>query len=86
VQRLREFRDRHLLTHASGRAFVEFYYRHSPALAEKIRANEGARAAARYVLWPVVLTIADPLRTLCVLVLAALLLRSRRYLVSAWPA
>jgi DNA-binding beta-propeller fold protein YncE len=60
VQLLRQFRDRQLLTHAPGRAFVAFYYRHSPPLAEAIRAHDGARAVVRAVLWPVVLTVKYP--------------------------
>lgn len=60
VQALREFRDRHLLTHAPGRAFVAFYYRHSPALAEAIRPHNGARAVVRAVLRPVVWTVRYP--------------------------
>lgn len=60
VDMLREFRDRWLKTNEPGRAFVAFYYRHSPALAERISGSEGARAAVRVVLWPVVWTIAHP--------------------------
>ena len=60
VQLLRQFRDRQLLTHAPGRAFVAFYYRHSPPLAEAIRAHDGARAVVRAMLWPVVLTVKYP--------------------------
>jgi hypothetical protein len=31
---LRKFRDRYLLTNAPGKAFVRFYYKHSPPIAD----------------------------------------------------
>lgn len=54
VQILRNFRDVYLLTNDWGRAFVGFYYRHSPAIAEVIAKNGGLRAAVRLGLAPVV--------------------------------
>jgi uncharacterized repeat protein (TIGR01451 family) len=51
---LRQFRDRVLLTNEAGRAFVEFYYRVSPPIADALRENEALRAATRAVLEPVV--------------------------------
>ena len=54
VVRLREFRDRYLLTNRPGRAFVRWYYRHSPRLAGYIRQRSWARALVRGVLRPVV--------------------------------
>lgn len=54
VKLLRAFRDRYLLTNALGRRFVEWYYRWSPPLAEYLREHEGARAAVRAMLWPLV--------------------------------
>jgi YVTN family beta-propeller protein len=64
VRTLREFRDRHLLTHAAGRAFVDFYYRVSPPIADAIRSNDYARAVVRAGLWPVVLAVRNPLAVL----------------------
>lgn len=52
VQSLRELRDRYLLPNPAGRAFVRFYYRNSPALADGIRRNETARWAVRVMLRP----------------------------------
>lgn len=54
VHLLREFRDRRLLTNAPGRAFVRFYYRYSPGLAEFISKNDTRRSVTRAALWPVV--------------------------------
>ena len=60
VEVLRGFRDRNLMSHAAGRALVRFYYRHSPTLADLIRPHDGARAAVRAVLTPVVWSIVNP--------------------------
>ncbi len=53
VWMLRLFRDRFLLASPPGRAFVRFYYRHSPPLAAVIARNETLRAATRTALLPV---------------------------------
>jgi YVTN family beta-propeller protein len=60
VQALRDFRDRHLLTSAPGRAVVAFYYRHSPPLAAWLGRHEGARTLVRWGLTPVVLAVSHP--------------------------
>ncbi len=52
VQTLREFRDRHLLKSLMGRAFVSWYYAHSPKWAAKIADSEELRAATRVALIP----------------------------------
>jgi YVTN family beta-propeller protein len=65
VEVLRGFRDRTLMTHAPGRAFVRLYYRYSPPLADLIRPHDSARAAARVALLPLVWTISNPENALC---------------------
>ncbi|HPP07863.1 MAG TPA: chitobiase/beta-hexosaminidase C-terminal domain-containing protein [bacterium] len=50
---LRQFRDRYLLTNPAGRAFVKWYYKHSPKYASIIAANEALRAIVRILLLPV---------------------------------
>jgi len=54
VQILRDFRDRVLLNSSAGKAFVQFYYRTSPAIADKIAPSEGLRFITRAMLMPVI--------------------------------
>lgn len=60
VRVLRDFRDRYLLTNAPGRAFVAFYYRASPPLADFIARHEALRAVARLALLPIVAAVMHP--------------------------
>ncbi len=76
VETLRRFRDRWLVTHSLGAAFVDFYYKHSPSLADAISRSSVARAATRTVLYPVTVVagacmgqIADILRLITGIVL-----------------
>ena len=80
VVALRQFRDQYLRRTALGRAFIRFYYRHSPPVAAVIARHEWLRLLVRMLLTPLVLTIAFPLRalTLAVLVAITLAARSRR--------
>ncbi|MGC8805310.1 MAG: CFI-box-CTERM domain-containing protein, partial [Candidatus Ratteibacteria bacterium] len=50
---LRQFRDRYLLTNPIGKAFVNWYYKHSPKYASIIADNEALRAIVRVLLLPV---------------------------------
>lgn len=54
VRYLRAFRDEYLLTNDAGRAFVNFYYRFSPPLADWVRQHENVRAVARASLAPLI--------------------------------
>lgn len=60
VASLRDFRDEVLMQSAPGRAFVAFYYRHSPPVAEFISRHESLRAATRALLAPLVFAIERP--------------------------
>jgi hypothetical protein len=54
VMVLREFRDAFLLTSRPGRAFVRWYYRTSPSIADTIRTSEVLKAGVRGLLMPLV--------------------------------
>ncbi len=49
---LRQFRDKYLLTNPIGRAFVKWYYRHSPGYASIIAQNDVLRTITRILLMP----------------------------------
>lgn len=53
VEILRRFRDQRLLHTALGATFVDFYYQHSPAIANVISESPTARALTRTFLYPV---------------------------------
>ena len=78
VLTLREFRDRHLLTNPFGKWLVEFYYRHSPPIADYIRERETLRAIVRSVLALVVYSIEYPIAAVLVLLILPLLLARQR--------
>lgn len=68
---LRQFRDKYLLTNSMGRAFVRFYYRHSPPLARFITEHEHLRTATRAALTPVVFWVKYPVTASSLAVLLA---------------
>ena len=54
VKILREFRDCFLLTNCIGKAFVKFYYKYSPSMANFIAGHATFRVIVRVSLLPVV--------------------------------
>lgn len=60
VMVLREFRDKYLLTNIPGKAFVAFYYRISPPIADFISRHEYARVSTRLLLTSVIYGINYP--------------------------
>jgi hypothetical protein len=54
IQILREFRDEYLLTNSLGRAFVDFYYKVSPPMAEFITEHPSLKPIVRAGLMPAV--------------------------------
>lgn len=75
---LRNFRDRHLLTNAPGRAFVQLYYRYSPPMAAFIAERDWMRAAVRGFLAPIVLAIEYPSYALLLALIACAMVGRRR--------
>lgn len=71
VMSLRRFRDQVLLASAPGTAFVRFYYRVSPPIADWIREHEHLRSMTRWFLTPVVYGVNYP-RTSGAILLVAL--------------
>jgi hypothetical protein len=67
VKVLRDFRDRQLLTNPIGTELVEFYYRHSPPIADYLRERETLRAIVRSLLAVVVYAIEYPVTVLLIL-------------------
>ena len=70
---LRNFRDQHLLTNSIGTWFVEFYYQHSPPIADFLRDRETLKALVRSLLTLVVFSIEYPIAAVCILLLPALI-------------
>ncbi len=91
VKFLREFRDRILLTNSTGTAFVEFYYRHSPPIADYIRERETLRTIVRALLSIIVYSIEYPVAAMLILIclttfaLSAARRRAGSKTRSAWP-
>ncbi|MEY2920118.1 MAG: hypothetical protein RL261_1423, partial [Pseudomonadota bacterium] len=84
VTALREFRDRYLQRSALGRAFIRFYYRHSPPIAAIIARHDSLRFVVRMLLAPLVFTVAFPWRALALMAVSAVLFIGwrRRYKAS----
>ena len=78
VVTLRRFRDEHLLTNRPGRAFVAWYYRHSPPAADFIRERPWLRALTRFALTPLVYTVKYPLASMALVAGLLLFLRRRQ--------
>jgi hypothetical protein len=75
---LRDFRDRHLMTSAAGRAFVRFYYRNSPPVADFISRHDSLRILARSALTPVVYAIKYPVALIVLLMTAGMVMVGKR--------
>ncbi len=78
VYALRQFRDSVLMQTAPGRWFVSQYYEYSPLLADIISSNEYLRLLTRWLLTPLVYTVAYPLAALFVLCILGLGIQYRR--------
>ncbi len=69
VKVLRDFRDRYLITNPFGKAFVMFYYKVSPNLANYIKEHETLRIVTRFTLTPIVYGVKYPQITLLLITL-----------------
>lgn len=79
---LRHFRDNVLLKSEPGRAFVKFYYKHSPPVADFIYEHGFLRTLTRWALTPLIFAVKYPL-VLLLLPVGALFYRMRSFRVSA---
>lgn len=64
IEILREFRDKYLLTNPAGQAFVDFYYRISPPIAEFITEHPSLKPIVRAGLMPLVAMSAIAVNTI----------------------
>jgi hypothetical protein len=81
VMALREFRDKVLMNYELGRAFVRFYYKYSPAIANIISQNDILTFVTRLGLTPFIYAVAYPLATaaaLLSLILVLLVIRRKK--------
>ena len=57
VVTLRQFRDQFLKSTSWGREFIDFYYQHSPQIAQKIKQSTSLKVIVRAALYPIALAI-----------------------------
>jgi hypothetical protein len=73
VMVLRQFRDNVLFQSGPGTAFVNFYYKHSPPIADFIREHESLRTLTRWALTPIILAVKYSSLTLLLVALLAII-------------
>ncbi len=78
---LRNFRDKYLLTNPIGKTFCQFYYRHSPPIADFIRRHEKLKTVTRWVLEPIIYVIEYPFILVFIAIIGAGMRICRRRLV-----
>jgi hypothetical protein len=78
VQVLRDFRDKVLLRSDWGTAFVKYYYRYSPAIANTIAESEFLRSTTRLFLTPIVYSVKYPIIAIMLVLLALMAIAQRK--------
>lgn len=78
VMVLRHFRDDVLLQSTLGTAFVKFYYKHSPPIADFIAEHDVLRTVVRFALTPLIFTVKYPTGSGLLLIAAAGMFYRRR--------
>lgn len=80
VETLRAFRDEYLMTNTAGKGFVQWYYDHSPPVANYISQHEGLRLLVRLLLTPFVYGVMYPMIAILLLTgIASLIVWKRRH-------
>jgi hypothetical protein len=79
VMVLRHFRDDVLLQSQLGTAFVKFYYKHSPPIADFIAHHDILRMIMRFALTPLIFAVKYPLVAALLLVIIGCLYVRRRF-------
>ena len=75
---LRGFRDSYMMNNSFGRAMVDFYYHHSPQLANYIADRDWLRTIVRGVLTPIVYVIRYPVLAVMLIIILIVALNARR--------
>lgn len=83
VMVLRHFRDDVLLQSELGSAFVSFYYKYSPPIADFIAQHDSLRTIMRVALTPLIFAVKYPLAAILLFVIAAVQILKRRLMVPA---
>jgi hypothetical protein len=78
VMVLRNFRDNVLLQSEIGTAFVNFYYKHSPPIADFIAQHDTLKLVFRFALTPLIFAVKYPLATALLFAIACVWLVRRR--------
>ncbi|OGT98056.1 MAG: hypothetical protein A2079_06070 [Geobacteraceae bacterium GWC2_48_7] len=81
VMVLRHFRDNVLLQTELGTAFVGFYYKHSPPVADFIAQHDILRMIMRFALTPLIFAVKYPLLAALLFVIAGIFFIRRKLLV-----
>lgn len=83
VMVLRHFRDDVLLQSELGTAFVKFYYKHSPQIADFIAQHDSLRMIMRFALTPLIFAVKYPLIAALLFAIAGIWFIRRKLLIKS---